>query len=127
MGGTNQVWGLTDRKPYHGQKCLELISENGAWRFVYFTLHTEHRIPEKYVFSVWLRSDKDGAIVRLRAGKSGDIPFKVTCEWQRYSLPFDAGAGGAMLGVHLASTEKTTVWVDALQVERGEKATEFEP
>lgn len=127
MGGTNQVWGLTANDPYHGKKCFEMISENGVWRFVYFTLHTEHRIPEKYVFSVWLRSDRDGAIVRLRAGKSGDIPFKVTREWQRYSLPFDAGAGGSMLGVHIASTEKTTVWVDALQVERGEKATEFEP
>ncbi len=126
-GATNQVWGLSTHDPYHGARCLEMISTNGDWRFAYLSLTIERPTPEPYVLSAWLRSDRDGQEVRLRAGKSGDIPFKVTRAWQRFSVPFEAGAGQLMLGIHFRTESRTTVWADAVQVERGQTPTEFDP
>lgn len=126
IGGSNQVWGLTTNTPYHGAKCLEMISE-GTWRFVYLNLCPRHRTPEKYVFSAWLRADRDGVTAKLRAGKKGDTSFQIDRQWQRCSVAFEAGSGASMLGVHFVADAGATVWVDALQIERGDKATEFEP
>ncbi len=126
-GSTNQVWGLSTHEPYHGATCLEMISRNGDWRFAYRYLTIERPAPEPYVLSAWLRSDRDGQVVRLRAGAAGDVPFPVTREWQRYSLPFQAGTGQVMMGIHFTAEPETTVWVDAVQLERGRTPTDFEP
>ncbi len=127
IGGSNQVWGLTTNAPYHGAKCLEMIADGGSWRFIYINLHTSHMTPEKYVFSAWLRADREGVTAKLRAGGKGDTSFQLQRQWQRCSVAFEAGSGASMLGVHFVSDASSTVWVDGLQIERGAAATEFEP
>lgn len=41
-----------------------MISKNGEWRFAYLYLTIERPAPEPYVLSAWLRSDRDGQVVR---------------------------------------------------------------
>ncbi len=130
-GGSNQVWGLTSESPYHGERCLVMTSSNGAGRIVYWSQEFAHRAVEQYVFSVWLRADRDRAPVFLHAGKESRA-VTVSREWARYSLPFSAGARRVMLMVRFhgdagASAAPASLWCDAFQLEAGKTPTEFEP
>jgi hypothetical protein len=126
IGGSNNVWGLSGEAPYHGGKCLVMVSESNAGRFAYLYLAPDSRTPEKHVFSMWLRASQDGLKASIRAGDR-DVPVTVTTRWQRYSVPFTPGAAPSMLGVHFHSGPRATLWADAFQAEQGEAATAFEP
>ena len=76
-----------------------------------------------YVLSIYMRAERPGRVVRMRAGKrTGNATL--TAQWRRYAwtirLParivFTTGNEGA-----------GAIWFDAVQVEVGTEATEFEP
>jgi hypothetical protein len=58
-------------------------------------------------------------------------PFTATKEWQRVTFTFTPQADQVYVGVgpdlRKSDQQKATVWVDAVQCERGEQATDYEP
>ena len=99
---------------------------------------------QPYVFSAYLRTDKPGTKAEVtvcnfafnyRNQAQGSVKtFELTPEWKRYEVPFeypqegwneghrpDAAIMLTVLGGH------SSVWVDAIQFEKGDKATTYEP
>ncbi len=82
--------------------------------------------PAPYVFSIYMRGEKDGdrAFVRVL---DQDTTFNLTGEWRRYSVkgvfPPERYRDR---GVLIAPTGNgTTIWLDAMQLEVGSEPTEF--
>jgi hypothetical protein len=95
--------------------------------------------PGVYTCSFYAKGDRDGQILnvwfnRYRSGsvfgalKNAYIRPRVTKEWQRYEFTFDL-TQAKPTSLHMNATSPTQtgfVWVDALQLERGNQATAFE-
>jgi hypothetical protein len=79
----------------------------------------------KYVFSIWLKGSQEGLVELKDLGMH--VFYKnvaVTTEWQRYEFPFVMARPGRLIVTVIGM--RGSLWVDGLQLERGEKATEFE-
>ncbi len=89
----------------------------------------------QYVLSAYLRADGEVSTAHLRAfGPSRQFAsqaVEVGRAWQRYELPFKAKAELCYVQVDVDCDEgqldELTFFVDAVQLERGEKATDYEP
>ncbi|MGO8752010.1 MAG: carbohydrate binding domain-containing protein [Thermoguttaceae bacterium] len=105
---------------------------------------------KRYVFSAYLRAeagrdhDGDDANVRIpgrlavREFDAGSFekPIEISDRWQRYAMPFTprskwcyvlAGPDLRKTAANPRPPERVTCWLDALQLEAGDAATEFEP
>ena len=90
-----------------------------------------------YTLSCDLRAGRDGvpAVLGLRAGDPAgarrDYQQAVTLakEWKRYAFTFrpECRYGFVFVGPNLQRDERVDVDVDAVQLEKGDKATDFEP
>jgi hypothetical protein len=89
----------------------------------------------QYVFSVHLRAEQRVSACRLRAfGPSKQFASRsveLAPAWQRYELAFAATEDLCYVQVEVdcdeAGLDELTFYVDAAQLERGEKATDYEP
>jgi len=90
-----------------------------------------------YTLSCSMRASVDGvraaigARVKDPAGRSRDhkLTVKLSKEWKRYALTFrpEYRFAFVMAGPDLAEEQPVDVDLDAVQLEKGEKATDFEP
>jgi hypothetical protein len=93
-----------------------------------------------YTFSAYMKAKETGTPARLAVryfqGGAASKLVRLTTEWQRYSLTFTpqarwcyvlAGPDLCPGGDNANPPQSATVWLDALQLERGEKASEFTP
>ena len=90
---------------------------------------------ERLTLSAFLRADAEAVTAQLAAVEPGDHsmhqPVTVGREWTRQefsfvpSQPFVFIAAG--LDLEASKREAATLWVDAIQLERGAKATAYEP
>lgn len=85
------------------------------------------RVPQtNYVFSAYVKGDRPGARVAMMAIEGyRDVTqevFSVGTRWTRLELPFRSRKGALRVGFAL---RHGNVWIDAVQLERGTKATEF--
>lgn len=84
-----------------------------------------------YVLSVYLRSDATGAkaVLEVQEADRGcqRQPVTLTTDWRRYTFPFTPSAEqvfvGAGLDLDASALDRATLWMDAVQLERGTEPT----
>ncbi len=140
-------WKLDTTDPYHGKYCfmLKRPSETNSYgsnsirgRFACEKLPTKETA---YTFSLYMKGEKNGDKAKLlsilREGSKvicyATTTLKLTTEWKRYSLPVKLKNPGPVTSAiplshgefSIEPTPGTKLWVDAIQLEKGNKATEF--
>ncbi len=129
-GQKNSTWSTDANNPYHGKKCLRFTKGNG---FRIFCAPELTKV-EPYTVSLYMKADRDGAKVSILlngniTGSKGKI-VKLTKNWKRYSFTADIPARlnkyFTIIVQQLRNDPDATIWVDALQFEKGTVATEFQ-
>ncbi|MEW6355237.1 MAG: hypothetical protein AB1696_02850 [Planctomycetota bacterium] len=90
---------------------------------------------QSYTLSASLKSDQASAVgvllVRQAGGRTFRKDFPLTTDWQRCVFTFTAEADSAWAAVGLdldaSKMDSATVWIDAVQLERGTQATPYQP
>jgi len=99
---------------------------------------------KSYVFSAWMKASREGAPARIilcnmlqnqpRLSEGVTLPVKLATEWKRYEVALTVPEqgwrilDGPWLNIWIQNDgADCNVWVDAIQLEAGEKATEYEP
>lgn len=149
------VGALDANTAWHGQASLRIDLAPDSLPVSFFDYYDLHRTPilaplagnlgfaevepgQPHVFSVYVKADRPNTPVRLVVqqfqGRSFDRLVSAGTEWRRYELVFRPTArwcyvlAGPDLRPQPGAAKppaEATVWLDALQLERGEKATEF--
>ena len=126
----------TDAK--FGKKSLEIFSD-APKAYLAQRVATSSVALERgaYTFSVWAKSDSDGqslAVSVVDAAKLYDKKnwhaktFKLERDWKRFEFTFDVDKPQIVPLVFEASSASPAVCrLDGMQLERGTKATDFEP
>ena len=130
-------WELDINKPYEGKVSLRMRSKEKSWNGFYFYLSPQNDTAKKYVFSVYLKADREGIHYYSERNKKGICSrfncqdrkeINLTTSWKRYYI---SGIIPAKVNRYnkfgLWIYGEGTVWADAVQVEEGEEPTEFEP
>jgi hypothetical protein len=116
-----------------GKRCVRLTKATPAYEFLHMHCDPQDSRPQTYTLSVHLKADRDGLGAWLRGmqmnpekryGENADL--KLTTEWRRYSITgvIPARVSEAIYEVRLR--EPGTIWIDGVQLERGDTPTEFE-
>ncbi|MGI6087557.1 MAG: carbohydrate-binding family 9-like protein [Kiritimatiellia bacterium] len=133
---------LVDEHPVHGKVCLRFDNREEAtlYQYVGFQMFCapQHDQAETYTWSLYMKSDTGNVPVLFGSHwmQSGEDENKgaawknveVTREWKRYTL---TGVVPPHVyrkcGLELQVRGYGTVWIDAVQFEKGATPTEFEP
>ncbi len=153
MGNVFQLVGeLDDKTAAHGKHSLKVsLSEPNLPTF-YFdwfdpirqrirSLVIAHHgwIPvnreQPYTLSVFMKASNENTIgvlfVRQSDGRSLRKDFPLTTDWQRYAFTFTPQADfvwvGAGLDLAASKASAATVWLDAMQLERGTNSSPYKP
>ncbi|MGC9318967.1 MAG: hypothetical protein ACP5KN_13120 [Armatimonadota bacterium] len=146
------VGAVVAENPVHGTHCMKIEWSREtapAFSFDYYEMRREPytrpdltsegwmRVEEgaDYVLSMFLRAGRPVEAVRLQAiGPTSGLGGRVVqmgTDWQRVELPFTATENLCSVRVDIdcdeAGLDELTIWVDAIQLERGEAATEYRP
>lgn len=121
--GSN-IWTLDTNEKWHGNSSLRLGHEGvmaSAWgRFVSL-------VPsEFYTYSVYLKADRKGVKAELEINgldKPNTIEVTTDTTWKRYELTGKAFRTRTNLVIRQKSPG--VLWIDAAQLEQGEKASEY--
>jgi hypothetical protein len=83
------------------------------------------QVLDRHVASLYIKGRGDGTISVLRDSRGiAETKFKInTKEWQRLEIPFEPGLGGKAWALRFHCDG--VLWIDALQVEPGEKASAY--
>ena len=148
--GEHPFWSLDKTNPYHGKYCFKLTQPAKGFEWSENTLLGRYScqnlesVTRDYMFSLYLKGQKNGDKVyvasvfaprkngkynRVVAGKT----FKLTDNWKRYSFPIQLKSPGAEASamplthgvIKVKPGAGSTIWVDAIQIEKGNKVTEF--
>jgi len=134
IGGPAPVWGVDTNQPYHGSFCLYMSSagvKNHRQTCIEYEMDpalTPQARP--FVLSTWMRGNRDGVAVELYVDSAGGKTVSLTTKWQRYVLPLTlpAKTGHLVIRWDLHPVQAgATVWMDAVQLEPGDKPTDYEP
>ncbi len=135
VGAEDGRWTPTTKQAHHGKRSLQLIKEKPGRGdsndfYNYMTVPTARqdvRYPRggDYTVSFWARGDRPTAVVVMHGWQQLEA-VKVTTEWKRYEQTFNQGSAGKGF-IGFAAAEQGTVWLDAVQLEVGGKATPYKP
>jgi len=128
VGTPDADWGPDTTDPVHGNVCLRLRTPASGDNGFMFWLSPKHDAATDYVFSAYLKGERDGMEVQFMMERFGIKKVRVTTEWQRYeyAIKFPPDTPPTQLFLIKTYTEGLT-WVDAVQMERGREVTAFEP
>ena len=90
---------------------------------------------EKLTLSAWLRADADGVVAQLAANEAPSRlqrkAVTVGPQWRRHEFTFTPTQPYLFIAVGLdleaSQRDAARLWVDAIQLERGDHATAYEP
>ncbi|MGC8639120.1 MAG: hypothetical protein ACP5XB_04495 [Isosphaeraceae bacterium] len=136
----------------HGRQCLKIALDSATAPICWFDYYQPVRDPvtrvlaanrgwikvkpgEPLTLSAFLRADSEGAVAQLAVSEVQDRlehrQVRVGKEWKRYTFTFVPSQPYLFVavGLDLAATkrQRAVLWVDALQLERGEQATDYHP
>ncbi len=121
--------GQDDRNPCHGRYCMRVTRPADAVLYDARTIHAPMSLvtDETYTLSAYLRADKPGVRAFLYLGGCGEV-VKLTTQWQRYTLTktIDNGAKVFVAVYYGSPAGSANAYVDAVQVELGDAATDYE-
>ena len=85
---------------------------------------------QAYTLSVFLKSDRPGRQAKIEAyfmtGESEAKTVSLSDRWQRYVLTFQAPDLFGFVGISAATEDgEARLWIDEVQLERGEQATDY--
>jgi len=118
---------LDKTNPYEGACCLKISAEPYGRQGFHLTLAPPG--PQPYVFSVYMRGEKDGAVATI-TNHGWNLPSKrcvLTTSWQRYWVSGIIPAGLGYSHNLRIFCDKGTIWIDAMQLEKGTEPTVYEP
>ncbi|MBD3292744.1 MAG: hypothetical protein GF393_07440 [Armatimonadia bacterium] len=142
---------VVEEDAVHGNRCMKVEWSHATapvFSFDYYdmrrTVYSRPAITSEgwlrleegadYVFSAWLRADREVPCVLLARGPSGrhrEVTVTLGTDWERFELPFSAREDLCYVQMDARCDEvdldELTYWVDAVQVERGEAPTDYEP
>ncbi len=131
----NCRWGMAEypmaldtSNPYEGKYCFRMEARERKTG-VHLKLAPAVEQPEPFVFSAYMRGDSSNARVSMPTVYWGwESPsICLTTNWRRYVIKGNMPPGLTYnAGVRFFSL-KGTVWVDAMQLESGMEATDYEP
>ncbi len=114
----------------HGKQSLKIMAPRGDYAGLAIS-QGEYVDPYNgdpdidYLFSAWIKADRPGVKFQIKSGNLNET-VKLSADWKRYSwrirMPTRIWFSVTPLGGLSAS-----VWLDALQLEKSEEPTEFEP
>ena len=130
VGDPGALWGLDPAQPFHGRYSLRMrrVIQNAdmCWGMYGIGYPPELDQPTPYVFSIYMRGEKDGdqAFVRVLGQ---DTTFKLTADWRRYAVsgvfqPDRYRDRGVLIA---PNRNGGIIWLDAMQLEVGTEPTEF--
>jgi len=127
-GMTNYPFALDTVNPYEGKVSLRISAAAGRQIFQ-FNLAPKAERPEPFVFSAYMRGDsKDARIDMFTIGWGWKPqPICLTTNWQRYVITGNMPSGLSYYDGVRFSADKGTVWIDAMQLEKGTEPTVYEP
>jgi len=148
---------IDDAESFHGRASLRIDLGPENQPVSYFDWYELHRTPiraplaanlgwievepgRRYTFSVYMKARRPGTPARLAVRQFDGRPFetavRVSADWQRQALSFVPTSRWCyvLAGPDLRPTdenpdppERATLWLDAVQLEQGDRATEFQP
>jgi len=117
---------LIEEGGYSGKKCLKILGEKDQFPAAITTFAIPVVPGDKYTFSFHAKADRDGVVLESQNFSAvwpkfpGCKSFRLTTEWKRYSVSFEAPNGLLIAGFGLRNPPyDCAVWVDAVQVEKG--------
>lgn len=143
---------LVGGKVPHGERCLKISLGGGASPVMYFDYFDPVNRPvgqalaanagwfraktgERFTLSAWLRADGAGAVAQMAViypeGRSRRREVAAGTDWARHEFNFEAQGESFFVAVGLdldaSKRDAATLWVDAVQLERGDRAKEYAP
>ncbi len=142
---------VVEEDAVHGSRCMKVAWARATapvFSFDYYDMRREPyaapaitsegwmRVEEgaPYVLSAWLRADREVACHLRARGPSRQYAGRTITlgrDWQRFELPFTATEDLCYVQVDVdcdeAGLDQLVYWVDAVQLETGKTATEYEP
>ena len=133
-----ELYGLDSMRPVEGKASLWMLAD-GTRPIRFYTACSPNTEKESktYTLSGWMRADREGVKARFvgfgyRVPKPtfGAKEFTLTTEWRRYSetgtLPPNLPTWHSV-GAEIVGKQPAKVWFDAMQLEAGSEATEYDP
>lgn len=140
QGAAKPTVGIDCQTAVHGKKSLKIDNRVGCRRVDFMT--TMAGLPEtakKGVASLYLKADRPTRItvvvqdyyhdlIRQKELQTAKVSgFSVGTEWRRYEVVFDVDWPLYRRAMRICLETPAIVWADALQIEPGEKATDYAP
>ncbi len=150
-GNLNQLVGDIDNSVSKvGNLSLKIELDSKTIPIYYFDYFPLYRVPVKcpllanrgwitvepnidYTLSAYMKAKSDGLkgvlSVRQAFNRTLKQSIDLTTEWNRYSFTFKPRANQIFiaLGADLATLDSGTVWIDAVQLEKGSIASDYRP
>ncbi len=140
VGSPGAVWGIETNNPCHGMQCLRMVHQYKGGTVppdvplnfrittgVFYAPSTEK--PTPYTFSVYARAAREGDEISVHFyGMKPSGPaskWKLARDWKRYSFTGMLSGGVIQLFNFYTWSKDAVVYIDALQMEQGDTATEF--
>jgi chitodextrinase len=133
QSGPDGEWHVDDDVSFHGESSMRLTEkEGGVFDDIFmfqvpgiFQGGLEYRSAGTYTYSVWMKADRPDVTVTLQESWSTFENVEVGTEWARYEVQINKnGAGGGFAALWVM--DQGTVWVDAIQMELANTATDYE-
>jgi Carbohydrate binding domain len=137
---------------HHGGHSLRITLQPGKTPVHYFDYYQPVRLPvrrvlaanrgwlrvrpgEPLTLSAFLRADADGVVAQLAANEAPErllhkaVPLRTA--WDRYEFTFTPSQTFVFIAVGLdldaSRRDSASLWIDAVQLERGNHATDYSP
>jgi len=127
---------------WHGEASFRIPCRTSWDRHIYYRRPPRGWQPvdwnKSYTLSVYAKADRPGIELTMLVGcyyQTGEFEktVELTQDWKRYVLPVEIPTGESFnvwshVRIHLVpeAREEGTIWVDAVQFERGTEASEYE-
>ncbi len=121
---------LDDTQRMHGKQSLKIMAPQGDYAGLAISqgeyVDPYNGDPEiDYLFSIWIKADRPGVKFQIKSGKLAETVM-LSADWKRYSWRIRMPTR-IWFSVTPHEGEAAAVWLDALQLEKSEEPTEFEP
>ncbi|GEM_PF-5603750 len=139
IGEKGSSWFLDTENPKFGKYslCMHRHPLTGGFKKMNVGVYARYGINSRekgiHTFSLYARSakseDRLSVGIKEKEGAWKNKVFNITETWERYSLNFEIAGGGTkttnkLILIQLLSGD-STIWIDGLQFEKGEEATQF--
>ncbi len=123
MGELWDRWRRDKANSYHGNYCMRV---NGIKRLASTFIYPE--LGEKYTLSSYMRTNKEKLPVKILfynwGGSTWEKKVEVSKQWERYVFVLPT-IEKKQVFISFQPEEEGVLWVDAVQMEKGEKVTPY--